>query len=138
MTGRTDLLGTPKLYELLAQRLVEDEDWQSMGSSLNFTMTHVYQGEPEQAVSFRFADGDLTEVTDGRIDPAADFVLSGPWDVWERMLLSGALSPQVALVSRELSVQGPLNALISQMSAFNQLFELLTEVASDSADGEGA
>jgi hypothetical protein len=127
-----DLLGTPKLYELLAERMAADPDWADLGRGLSFSMAHVYGGEPDAAVSFRFDDGALVDIAAGSTGDA-DFVLSAPRTTWERMLVSGQLTPQVALMTQEMAVQGPLNELISRMQAFNHLFELLSDVASEEA-----
>ena len=135
MTDRSDLLGSPKLYQLLAERMAADEDWTALGKELNFSMTHVYEADPELAVSFGFRDGALVGVTEGRGDAPADFVLSGPIEVWERMLISGELTPQIALMTRQLGVEGPLSELISRMDAFNHLFDLLAEVADETSTG---
>ena len=55
----------------------------------------------------------------------ADFVLTGSPEVWERMLVSQTISPQIALVTRKISVDGKMSVLLKHISVFNYLLAVL-------------
>ena len=55
----------------------------------------------------------------------ADFVLTATPEIWQRMLVDQTISPQVAMVTRKVAVDGKLRVLLKHISVFNYLLAVL-------------
>jgi hypothetical protein len=119
------LFGTREVYDALAEALNEDPKWLAKASVLNYTMTHVYTEPLNKTFTFRFEGGKLLDVRDVDGPAPADFVLSGTPEVWERMLVSQTITPQIALVTRKIHVEGSMTTLLKHISVFNYLLAVL-------------
>jgi hypothetical protein len=119
------LFGTREVYDALAEALNDDPKWLSKASVLNYTMTHVYTEPLNKTFTFRFEGGKLLDVRDVDGPAPADFVLSGTPEVWERMLVSQTITPQIALVTRKIHVEGSMTTLLKHISVFNYLLAVL-------------
>ena len=100
------LFGTREVYDALAEALNEDPKWLAKAQVLNYTMTHVYTEPMNKTFTFRFEGGKLLDVRERRRAGPADFVLTGSPEMWERMLVGQTISPQIALVTRKIDVDG--------------------------------
>lgn len=79
--------GTLGVYELMADLLDRDDEWQTLGGPLDYTMVHVYTAPMDTAFLLRFDKGRLAEVREVD-DPAAesaDFVLTASPGTWRRV-----------------------------------------------------
>ena len=119
------LFGTREVYDALAVALNDDPKWLAKASVLNYTMTHVYTEPLNKTFTFRFEGGKLLDVRDVDGPAPADFVLSGTPETWERMLVSQTITPQIALVTRKIHVEGSMTTLLKHISVFNYLLAVL-------------
>jgi hypothetical protein len=120
------LFGTREVYDALAEALNEDPKWLAKAQVLNYTMTHVYTEPLNKTFTFRFEGGKLLDVREVDGPAPADFVLSGSPETWERMLVSQTITPQIALVTRKIHVDGSMTTLLKHISVFNYLLAVLT------------
>jgi hypothetical protein len=119
------LFGTREIYDNLAEKLNDDPKWLEKATVLNYTMTHVYTEPLNKVFTFRFEGGKLLDVRDVDGPAPADFVLTGSPQVWERMLVSQEITPQIALVTRKIGVDGKMSVLLKHISVFNYLLAVL-------------
>ena len=119
------LFGTREVYDALADALNEDPKWLAKANVLNYTMTHVYTEPLNKTFTFRFEGGKLLDVRDVDGPAPADFVLSGTPETWERMLVAQTITPQIALVTRKIHVEGSMTTLLKHISVFNYLLAVL-------------
>lgn len=122
------LFGTREVYDALAANLNEDPKWLEKAKVLNYTMTHVYTEPVNKTFTFRFDAGKLLDVRDVEGEAPADFVLTASPEIWERMLVTQTISPNVALVTRKISVDGKLHVLLKHIGVFNYLLGVLTSL----------
>jgi hypothetical protein len=120
------LFGTREVYDALAEALNEDPKWLAKAQVLNYTMTHVYTEPLNKTFTFRFEGGKLLDVREVDGPAPADFVLSGTPETWERMLVSQTITPQIALVTRKIHVDGSMTTLLKHITVFNYLLAVLT------------
>ena len=120
------LFGTREVYDALAEALNEDPKWLAKAQVLNYTMTHVYTEPLNKTFTFRFEGGKLLDVREVDGPAPADFVLSATPEVWERMLVSQTITPQIALVTRKIHVDGSMTTLLKHITVFNYLLAVLT------------
>jgi hypothetical protein len=120
------LFGTREVYDALAAALNEDPKWLAKAQVLNYTMTHVYTEPLNKTFTFRFEGGKLLDVREVDGPAPADFVLSGSPETWERMLVSQTITPQIALVTRKIHVDGSMTTLLKHITVFNYLLAVLT------------
>jgi hypothetical protein len=119
------LFGTREVYDALAEALNDDPKWLAKATMLNYTMTHVYTEPINKTFTFRFEGGKLLDVRDVEGPAPADFVLTATPEIWERMLVSQTITPQVAMVTRKVQVDGKLTVLLKHISVFNYLLAVL-------------
>lgn len=119
------LFGTREVYDGLAEALNDDPKWLAKATMLNYTMTHVYTEPINKTFTFRFEGGKLLDVRDVDGPAPADFVLTATPEIWERMLVSQTITPQVAMVTRKVQVDGKLTVLLKHISVFNYLLAVL-------------
>jgi len=119
------LFGTREVYDALAEALNDDPKWLAKATMLNYTMTHVYSEPINKTFTFRFEGGKLLDVRDVDGPAPADFVLTATPEIWERMLVSQTITPQVAMVTRKVQVDGKLTVLLKHISVFNYLLAVL-------------
>ena len=120
------LFGTREVYDALAEALNDDPKWLAKAQVLNYTMTHDYTEPLNKTFTFRFEGGKLLDVRDVEGPAPADFVLSASPEVWERMLVSQTITPQIALVTRKIHVEGSMTTLLKHITVFNYLLAVLT------------
>ena len=120
------LFGTREVYDALAEALNEDPKWLAKAQVLNYTMTHVYTEPLNKTFTFRFEGGKLLDVREVDGPAPADFVLTATPEVWERMLVSQTITPQIALVTRKIHVDGSMTTLLKHITVFNYLLAVLT------------
>ena len=119
------LFGTREVYDALAEALNDDPKWLAKAAVLNYTMTHVYTAPINKTFTFRFESGKLLDIEERDGPAPADFVLTGSPEVWERMLVAQTISPQIALVTRKIGVEGKMSVLLKNISVFNYLLAVL-------------
>lgn len=119
------LFGTRELYDALAEALNDDPKWLEKAAVLNYTMTHVYTAPLNKTFTFRFEAGKLLDVEDRDSPAPADFVLTATPEIWQRMLVDQSITPQVAMVTRKVQVDGKLSVLLKNISVFNYLLAVL-------------
>jgi hypothetical protein len=122
------LFGTREVYDALAAGLNDDPKWLEKAKVLNYTMTHVYTEPVSKTFSFRFDAGKMLDIAETDDVAPADFVLTATPEIWERMLVTQTLSPNVALVTRKVSVDGKLHVLLKHIGVFNYLLGVLTSL----------
>lgn len=120
------LFGSREVYDALAEALNEDPKWLAKAQVLNYTMTHVYTEPLNKTFTFRFEGGKLLDVRDVDGPAPADFVLTATPEIWERMLVAQTISPQIALVTRKIHVDGSMTTLLKHITVFNYLLAVLT------------
>jgi len=120
------LFGTREVYDALAEALNEDPKWLAKAQVLNYTMTHVYTEPLNKTFTFRFEGGKLLDVREVDGPAPADFVLTASPEVWERMLVAQTITPQIALVTRKIHVDGSMTTLLKHITVFNYLLAVLT------------
>lgn len=120
------LFGSREVYDALADALNEDPKWLAKAQVLNYTMTHVYTEPLNKTFTFRFEGGKLLDVRDVDGPAPADFVLTASPEVWERMLVAQTITPQIALVTRKIHVDGSMTTLLKHITVFNYLLAVLT------------
>ena len=120
------IFGTREVYDALAEALNDDPKWLAKAQVLNYTMTHVYTEPLNKTFTFRFEGGKLLDVRDVDGPAPADFVLTASPEVWERMLVSQTITPQIALVTRKIHVDGSMTTLLKHITVFNYLLAVLT------------
>ncbi|HEX6380483.1 MAG TPA: SCP2 sterol-binding domain-containing protein [Acidimicrobiia bacterium] len=120
------LFGSREVYDALADALNEDPKWLAKAQVLNYTMTHVYTEPLNKTFTFRFEGGKLLDVREVDGPAPADFVLTASPEVWERMLVSQTITPQIALVTRKIHVDGSMTTLLKHITVFNYLLAVLT------------
>ena len=120
------LFGTREVYDALAEALNEDPKWLAKAQVLNYTMTHVYTEPLNKTFTFRFEGGKLLDVREVDGPAPADFVLTGSPETWERMLVAQTITPQIALVTRKIHVDGSMTTLLKHITVFNYLLAVLT------------
>lgn len=119
------LFGTREVYDALAEALNDDPKWLAKATMLNYTMTHVYTEPVNKTFTFRFEGGKLLDVQEVDGPAPADFVLTATPEVWERMLVEQSITPQIAMVTRKVQVDGKLSTLLKHISVFNYLLAVL-------------
>ncbi len=117
--------GTRELYDALAENLNQDPKWLEKAKVLNYTMTHVYTEPLNKTFTFRFEGGKLLDVEERDGPAPADFVLTATPEIWQRMLVDQSITPQVAMVTRKIAVDGKLSVLLKNISVFNYLLAVL-------------
>lgn len=122
------LFGTREIYDNLADKLNDDPKWLEKATVLNYTMTHVYTAPLDKVFTFRFEGGKLLGIEERDGPAPADFVLTATPEVWERILVAQTLSPNVALVTRKLHVDGSMATLLKHIGVFNYLLAVLTSL----------
>ena len=119
------LFGTREVYDALAEALNDDPKWLAKATMLNYTMTHVYTEPVNKTFTFRFEGGKLLDVREVDGPAPADFVLTATPEIWERMLVEQSITPQIAMVTRKVQVDGKLSTLLKHISVFNYLLAVL-------------
>ncbi|HEV7975410.1 hypothetical protein [Amycolatopsis sp.] len=123
--------GTRELYDALAEALNSDPVWQKKARKMTFGMTHVYNGKFPLVLRMMFTEGVMSDVTvfDSAEDaPFSEFVLTGDSENWERMLVTGELSVNIALVSKQISVKGKMGMMMKNIPQFNYIIAKLIEL----------
>ncbi|MET8249143.1 hypothetical protein ABZV31_35120 [Streptomyces sp. NPDC005202] len=140
MTSRPTF-GTRELYDALAETLNGDPVWRKKARKMTFGMTHVYTGKLPLVVRMNFTEGVMSDVTvyDSVADaPNSEFVLTGNSENWERMLVTGELSVNIALVSKQISVKGKMGPMMKNIPQFNYIIAKLIELEPRVLDEEKA
>src|SRR6266508_2927976 len=109
--------GTRELYEALAAALAADPAWADKGRELDYTMSHVYTAPIDKVFWFRFEQGQINDIRelDDPDDVPTDFVLTATPEVWESVLVSQELNPNIAMVTRKIKVKGKMGVLLKNM-----------------------
>lgn len=140
MTTERPTFGTRELYDALAEKLNNDPVWLKKARKMTFGMTHVYTGGLPLVVRLNFDEGAMSSVTeyDSPADaPHSEFVLSGDSDDWRRLLVTGELSVNVALVTQQISVKGKMGSLMKNIPQFNYIITKLIELDPRLLDDKG-
>ncbi|WP_043659807.1 hypothetical protein [Thermocrispum municipale] len=131
MTVSRPTFGTRELYDALAEALNNDPVWLKKARKMTFAMTHVYTGELPLVIRMNFTEGvmsGVTEFNDVSEAPYSEFVLTGDSKSWERMLVTGELSVNIALVSKKISVKGKMGPMMKNIPQFNYIIAKLIEL----------
>lgn len=121
--------GTVEVYEEMARLLNDDPVWMEKGQAITYTMIYAYGPPVDKTFFVRFEQGRITDVREiGSPDAeAADFVLTGPSEVW-RGILDKSLNPTAALTRGQLKVKGKMTTLLKHMSAFSYVIDAMTKI----------
>jgi putative sterol carrier protein len=121
--------GTIEVYEEMGRLLNEDPEWAEKGKAITYTMIYAYGPPADKTFYVRFEQGRVTEVKeiDAPDSEPADFVLTGPSDVW-RGILDKTLNPTAALTRGQLKVKGKMTTLLKHMSAFSYVIDAMTKI----------
>lgn len=126
--GTPVTFGTIEVYEEMARLLNDDPEWTEKGANINYSMIFNY-GEPiGEAFLVVFDAGRVTEVS--TVDPEerpADFVISGPPDVW-RGVITKEVNPTAALTRGQLKLKGKMSVLLKNMEAFGFIIDKMTQM----------
>ena len=131
METQRPTFGTRELYDALAEALNNDPTWLAKAKKMSFGMTHVYTGELPLTVRMEFDEGVMRNVTqydNAELAPQSEFVLSGDSENWRRMLVTGELSVNIALVSRQILVKGKMGPLMKNIPQFNYIIATLIDL----------
>ena len=121
--------GTIEVYEEMARLLNEDPEWADKGKAITYTMIYAYGPPTDRNFFVRFEQGRVTDVKEVDAPDAepADFVLTGPPDVW-RGIFDKTLNPTSALTRGQLKVKGKMTTLLKNMSAFSYVIDAMTKI----------
>jgi putative sterol carrier protein len=121
--------GTIEVYEEMARLLNEDPEWADKGKAITYTMIYAYGPPADKTFFVRFEQGRVTDVKeiDSPDAEPADFVLTGPSDVW-RGIFDKTLNPTAALTRGQLKVKGKMTTLLKHMSAFSYVIDAMTKI----------
>lgn len=120
--------------EEVRRRSNADEEYQRLARDESDSYLMVVKAEPErgvpETVSIGYAaeQGTITDVWIGERD--TDFVLSGPYPVWVR-ILTGQLDPNKAMMMRKLKVKGNLLQLLKTADATLRWLEILQTIPTE-------
>jgi hypothetical protein len=131
MDTQRPTFGTRELYDALAETLNDDQVWLKKAKNMSFGMTHLYAGALPLTVRMEFHEGVMGNVEqfDRPEDaPPSEFVLSGDSDSWTKMLVTGELSVNIALVSRQILVKGKMGAMMKNIPQFNYIIARLIDL----------
>ncbi|MEW6473520.1 MAG: SCP2 sterol-binding domain-containing protein [Actinomycetota bacterium] len=121
--------GTVAVYQAMADRLNEDPEWLEVGRNITYSMSYVYGPPVDKTFFVRFESGKVTDVRElpSPDAEAADFVISGPADVW-RGVVRGEVNPTTAMAKGQLKVEGKMTTLLRHMNAFSRIINVLKEL----------
>jgi hypothetical protein len=121
--------GSLEFYEAMAEALNADPVWLEKGAGITYTMLYRYGPPQEGDFWIVFDHGKVTDVRmgDEKDVEAADFVISGPSDVW-RSVFEGNTNPTVALARGHIKVKGEAKLLVKNMGAFKYVIEAMGRV----------
>jgi hypothetical protein len=131
MDTQRPTFGTRELYDALAEALNHDEVWLKKAKKMSFGMTHVYTGATPLTVRMEFDSGVMGNVhqyEQPEDAPPSEFVLSGDSESWTQMLVTGELSVNIALVSRQILVKGKMGPLMKNIPQFNYIIARLIDL----------
>jgi hypothetical protein len=123
------VFGTIEVYDEMATLLNGDEEWVERGRGITYSMIYHYADPVNRTFFVRFDEGRVSDVRElaSPDAEAADFVISGPPDVW-RGILEKKMSPMVALTRGHLKLRGKLTTLIKHMDGFNYIIDSMTKI----------
>lgn len=121
--------GTIEVYEEMAKLLNSDPEWTEKGKAISYSMIYAYGPPVDKYFFVLFDEGRVTDVREVPTPDAepADFVLTGPPDVW-RGILEKTLNPTAALTRGQLKVKGKMTTLLKHMSAFSYVIDAMTRI----------
>jgi putative sterol carrier protein len=121
--------GTIEVYDALADKLREDEEWAEIGKSITNTMVHVYREPVGKSFLVRFEEGRITDVRELASPDGedVDFVLTADPEVW-RAIMEKRTKPTVAMTTGKVKVKGNMGALLKNMKPFSRVLDLMTEI----------
>jgi putative sterol carrier protein len=123
------LFGTIEVYDALAERLNDDEEWAVLGKPITNTMVHVYREPIDKSFFVRFEEGRITDVRELSSPDAeeVDFVLTADPDVW-RSIIEKKTKPTVAMTTGKVKIKGNMGALMKHMKPFSHVMDVMTEI----------
>jgi hypothetical protein len=121
--------GTIEVYEEMAKLLNSDPEWAEKVKAIRYSMIYAYGPPVDKNFFVRFEEGQVTDVREVPSPEAepADFVLTGPADVW-RGVLDKTLNPTAALTRGQLKVKGKMTTLLKHMGAFSYVIDAMTKI----------
>ena len=121
--------GTVKVFEAMADLLNDDPQWADKGKAINASMIYDYGPPVGKAFFVRFDSGRVGDVKElaSAADEPADFVISGPPDVW-RGIFDKSVNPTAALTKGQLKVKGKMTTLLRHMNAFSYIIDSMTRI----------
>ncbi|MGV9801591.1 SCP2 sterol-binding domain-containing protein [Mycobacterium sp. NPDC003449] len=119
-------LGTLDFYQALAQVLNADEEWASVGRSINYSIVFGHDEAVRRDFFIRFSNGRVEEVREAEAQDhdVAAVVVTGPTEVW-RAVFTKKRTPMNAISRGELSFKGKLTVLLKNMKAFNYVLDAM-------------
>lgn len=121
--------GTIEVYDALAKRLNDDEEWAELGKPITNTMVHVYREPVGKNFLVKFEEGRITDVRELPSPDAeeVDFVLTADPDVW-RAIIEKRTKPTVAMTTGKVKVKGNMGTLMKHMKPFSHVMDVMTEI----------
>ncbi len=126
--------GSMDYLEEVKRRSNSDEEYQRLAKDECDSYLMIIKAEPEKGIpetvtiGYAADHGTITDVWVGERE--TDFVLSGPYRVWVR-ILTGSLDPNKAMMMRKLKVKGNLLQLLKTADATLRWLEVLQTVPTE-------
>lgn len=126
--------GSIEYLQEVRRRSNSDEEYQRLAKGESDSYLMVVKADPAKGIAddlsigYAADDGTITDVWVGERE--TDFVLTGPYGVWVRVL-SGQLDPNKAMMMRKLKVKGNLLQLLRTADATMRWLEVLQTVPTE-------
>ena len=130
--------GSMEYLEEVRRRSNADEEYQRLAKDESDSYLIVIKAEPGKGIAETLAigygadHGTITDVWTGERE--TDFVLTGPYGVWVR-ILTGDLDPNKAMMMRKLKVKGNLLQLLKTADATIRWLEVLQTIPTEFEGG---
>lgn len=121
--------GSISFYEAMANLMNNDPEWETVGKKLNYSMVYEY-GDPLNRSFYVVWDGgkmSLAVEADDDMRSSADFVITGPPDVWDA-IFKKQMAPMRAITQGKMKVRGRVTELLKNMDAFNYMLDAMTKI----------
>lgn len=128
------LIGSKEWWDKAMEIVNADEEYYKHAKTINKSYTFKIFAEPENDIKediimgYKIENGKL--VGHWEEERPTDFVISGPYKVWYR-ILKGEIGPVKAMTMRKLKVKGSLPELLKYNRATLRWVDLLRTIESD-------
>lgn len=128
------LIGSEEWWDKAMEIVNADEEYYNSAKTLNKSYTFKISAEPENGINediimgYKIENGKLVDHWEE--ERQTDFVISGPYKVWYR-ILKGEIGPVKAMTMRKLKVKGSLPEMLKYNKATLRWVELLRTIESE-------